>query len=93
MAELKDVHALAHTARMIVSAAATPRTGKDGAPDAEHATDIEHRRVEYDEQMTVYRMRWRRLTDEQRAEIIEATRDQGNITEDQLNAAVAAMEG
>jgi hypothetical protein len=87
MAELKDVHALAHTARMIVSAAATPRTGK------EHATDIEHRRVEYDEQMTVYRMRWRRLTDEQRAEIIEATRDQGNITEDQLNAAVAAMEG
>lgn len=80
MAELRDVHALAHVARMVQMFEAAP----DHPGTAPYS--------EYSDQQAVYRLRWRALSPEQRVDVIEATRLHGEVSEEHLNAAIAAME-
>lgn len=78
MATAHDVHALAHTARML-------------AVLAERA---DHPRLgEYTAQIGIYRARWGVLSPDDRAAVVDAATGLPDMSEARVSAAVAALEG
>ena len=74
----KDVHLLTHTARMLMALAEKPK--HVGGP-------------EYRKQIATYATRWQELAKPERAEAIKAAAQIGDMTDETISAAVAALEG